>query len=273
MITKYIWVYVMINFTLLIVSSPGSGQVRIGPDNTIAITPGAMFEVASSATVPKGFLSPRISLSDTSAWGLSGSSSDGMMVYNTNASITGGSGVGLYIFYNSRWNRMVDEAALVSLPRARVVSTVNQGGAAGGGFIQNQNTVIPHDTIDPSTTGITVSADGVKFTILTAGYYLIATSFRVGENGANSGTTVGERYLSIMKNAIYDANYYISGGSALASTGITCTGTTSLNTNVMSYLNAGDTILSNFIQTSNYTNIISDASLGTISMQVVKCSN
>jgi hypothetical protein len=272
MIKKYSWLYMIINFFLLIISSSCFGQVRIGSDNTVAITPGAMLEVASSATMQKGFLSARVSLANAAVWGLSGTSSDGMMVYNTNAGIIGGAGAGMYIFYNSRWNRMADNVSITALPRAMVSATVNQGGAAsGGGFVQNQNYAIIHNSTDASTAGVAVSADGVQFTILSAGYYLISVNLRVYETTAATGTVVGERYLSIVKNATYNANYFTSGGTPLASTGMTTTGISSLSTNVMSYLAVGDTISANFVQTSNYINIQSDPNQTT--MKLVKCSN
>jgi len=63
----------------------------------------AMLEVASSN---KGFLPPRISLVSVSDVTTIPSPATGLLVFNTNASITGGSGAGYYFFNGSKWVRL-----------------------------------------------------------------------------------------------------------------------------------------------------------------------
>ena len=61
-----------------------SAQVKIG-DNPTAINAGSALEIESTN---KGLLMPRISLANTTTWGLSGTAAAGMHVYNTNAATT-----------------------------------------------------------------------------------------------------------------------------------------------------------------------------------------
>lgn len=81
-------------------------------DNTVTGTlslprAGAVLELESSN---KGLMAPRISLSATTTWGLLGTDSAGMVVYNSNPGITGttaaptlGGGVGFYYWDGDRW--------------------------------------------------------------------------------------------------------------------------------------------------------------------------
>ena len=59
-------------------------QVKIG-DNPTTINPGSVLELESTN---KGLLMPRISLTNTTTWGLLGTPAAGMHVYNTNTGIT-----------------------------------------------------------------------------------------------------------------------------------------------------------------------------------------
>ncbi|WP_353718764.1 tail fiber domain-containing protein [Dyadobacter sp. 676] len=80
-------------------------QVKIG-DNPTTINPGSALEIESSN---KGLLIPRISLSNTTTWGLAGTPAAGMSVYNTNTGITSSNasypsaGAGEYYFDGNGW--------------------------------------------------------------------------------------------------------------------------------------------------------------------------
>lgn len=81
-------------------------------DNSISGTSpyareGALLELESNN---KGVLMPRISLTSTTAWGLSGTDTAGMMVYNNNAALSGSpaapalsGGIGFYYWDGGRW--------------------------------------------------------------------------------------------------------------------------------------------------------------------------
>ncbi len=76
------------------------GNVGIGTN-----TPDASAKLDISST-DKGLLIPRVSLTNASTFGLSGATSTaGMMVYNTNAAMTGGYGVGFY-YWTGTWNKV-----------------------------------------------------------------------------------------------------------------------------------------------------------------------
>jgi hypothetical protein len=71
----------------LFTSSTLFAQVKIG-DNSTVINLGSALEIESAN---KGFLMPRISLSNTTTWGLLGTAAAGMHVYNTNPAINSSS--------------------------------------------------------------------------------------------------------------------------------------------------------------------------------------
>lgn len=80
-------------------------QVTIGSQNDPH--QGAVLDLQSTT---KGLLLPKVSLSNvniltviTSPTSAQKTSATGMVVYNTNASVTGGSGVGIYVWNGSQW--------------------------------------------------------------------------------------------------------------------------------------------------------------------------
>ncbi|MDR0547316.1 MAG: hypothetical protein LBG77_07020, partial [Dysgonamonadaceae bacterium] len=77
------------------------GQVRIG-DNADPHQ-GAILDLTNASNL--GMLLPRVSLSDVSVWSLTGNPADGtaMVVYNTNNSVIGGNGSGVYVWDGSAW--------------------------------------------------------------------------------------------------------------------------------------------------------------------------
>ncbi len=69
---------------LLISTLTAQAQVKIG-NNPTSINGGSLLELESTN---KGLLMPRINLTNTTTWGLSGTAVAGMHVYNTNTGIT-----------------------------------------------------------------------------------------------------------------------------------------------------------------------------------------
>lgn len=92
---------VILLFTFLF-SIISFSQVGIG-----TTTPDDSSVLDISAT-DKGVLVPRVSLGDVSDTMIDGinTAATGLLVYNTNASVTGGSGVGFYMFNGSAWERL-----------------------------------------------------------------------------------------------------------------------------------------------------------------------
>lgn len=73
--------------------------------NTTAPDPSSMLDVVAT---DKGMLVPRVSLNNVANTMLDGTNTaaTGLLIYNTNAAVTGGSGVGFYYFTGSVWQRL-----------------------------------------------------------------------------------------------------------------------------------------------------------------------
>jgi len=92
---------VIVLFILINVKS--FAQVGIG---THTPDPSTVLDITA---IDRGVLFPRISLNDVTDASLDGANTaaDGLMIYNTNASVTGGDGVGYYMFNGSNWNKIL----------------------------------------------------------------------------------------------------------------------------------------------------------------------
>lgn len=92
-------IYLAFGFFLSLAwSESAQAQQKIG-SNPGTLHPGAILELESSN---RGFLLPRISIANLSTWGLNGTATDGMMVFNTNAT----TGTGYYVWSGSAWTRI-----------------------------------------------------------------------------------------------------------------------------------------------------------------------
>lgn len=88
-----------------IVHASVNSQVKIG-DNATTINSASLLELE---TTNKGFVLPRVSLTSTSSSSpLASGLLTGTIVYNTNSSITGGSGIGIYYWDGSKWNYLAN---------------------------------------------------------------------------------------------------------------------------------------------------------------------
>ncbi|WP_421826510.1 hypothetical protein [Larkinella sp.] len=118
-------------------------QMKVG-NNPTSINPGSLIEMESTN---KGLLMPRISLTTTTTWGLAGTPTAGMHVYNTNASITSSTTsyptlaakIGEYYWDGTGWVALAPAVKTTgvtsfsqSAPGVRV--TIPPGGPAGGGY-------------------------------------------------------------------------------------------------------------------------------------------
>ena len=96
-------------------------QVGIGtttPDTSAAL------DITST---DKGLLIPRINLSDVTTTSLDGTNTaaTGLLIWNTNASVTGGNGTGLYYFDGSQWQKL-------KTPANTLDGAYDQGGSGAG---------------------------------------------------------------------------------------------------------------------------------------------
>jgi hypothetical protein len=153
--------------TLMVLSAASmNAQVRIG--GSIDPNPAAVLDLnadntATPATVAGGFSLPRVSL-DTTNVKLKGQTPlNGTMVYNTNASMKGGQGAGVYI-WTGKWNSLVTSIPVTSItlaPAGTVYIPV-------GSTVQVTATTVPANATNSilswsssNTTAATVNANGL----------------------------------------------------------------------------------------------------------------
>ncbi len=116
--TYFILILASLNF---IFSNNMQGQVGIGTNTPDA---SAALDVVST---DKGMLIPRINLSDVTTTSLDGTNpaATGLLIWNTNASVTGGNGTGLYYFDGTQWQKLKS-------PGNTLDKAYDQGGAGAG---------------------------------------------------------------------------------------------------------------------------------------------
>lgn len=85
--------------TLFAITVSNAQSVGINTDNSQPNS-SAMLDVKSTN---KGFLPPRVSLTSTADVTTVTSPANGLLVYNTNTSITNGTGIGFYYYNGTRW--------------------------------------------------------------------------------------------------------------------------------------------------------------------------
>jgi hypothetical protein len=140
--------------TLIVLSAASmNAQVRIGGStdpNPAAVLDLNADDTATPATVAGGFSLPRVSL-DTTNVKLKGQTPvNGTMVYNTNASMKGGQGAGVYYWTGSKWASLVTTVPVTSL-------TVSPSGTVNipvGSTTQITATTAPINATNPSLTGV-----------------------------------------------------------------------------------------------------------------------
>ena len=98
--------------------------------NTTGATahPSALLDISS---FNKGVLIPRISLTDINDITTIAAPAVSLLVYNTNAAIAGGSGIGYYFFTGAKWLRVIDD----STPLIGWSTSGNAGTIPGTNFI------------------------------------------------------------------------------------------------------------------------------------------
>lgn len=196
--------------------------------NTTGSSPdaSAMFDVESTN---KGFLIPRVNLTDVNTFGLSGSSStESIFLYNTNAAVTGGVGKGFYYWTGTVWSPL-GNPTLNSLPNGQIWL----GNASNLPTANNPNNAFVFENALTETGANTVRWGGslMQNTTITGGnfnttYSLSGTgSFSVVEEanppsifvaGNNSATNDG--YVGIGTNSPQNRLHVVHGTATTAST-------------------------------------------------------
>lgn len=201
---------------LMVISSiKAFSQVGIG---TVSPHVGSILELSSAN---QGFLLTRVSLANTTTWGLSGTSIEGMKVYNTNTSIVGTAlapklktGKGVYYWSNSKWVPVgeVDIPVKIvgvdgigcslSSPNNFTSAVVDATDAANGGVLADVNTIYINKCDGSSWTYNASSNNYITYNSISGTpFNVLNTSLDVGGNkfkpiirlgNVYSGTEIGK---------------------------------------------------------------------------------
>ena len=134
-----------------------SNNVGIG---TITPNSGAQLDVTATN---RGFLPPRVNLSGSNVWGLSGTPTNGMMVFNIAPAGSDTSVVftGLYVWENGKWNHLAyieHKAAFV----LGVYCHKDETGAYQEARPMNATNTLPFNVVVNTTGGYSVTSDTVN---------------------------------------------------------------------------------------------------------------
>lgn len=224
-------------FCLILMVCISHAQVKIAAVNGIPAA-SSMLEVESSN---RGFLPPRIALSNRTMALNGGTPLDGMIVFNTNL----GSGFGgLCVWHHSKWNKLTDSRPSGDFTSyVELRQTVRQDLNAGTNNI-NWNTL---KRSQAPVDDLPMWSNGSDIVIRRPGVYCIVS--RVTINDVSSQPSAIERYIFVSKN-----------GEQIAANGYFSTFSPFMNISAMVYCNANDIIrIGTYTPSSGqYTNTVSD---------------
>lgn len=128
-------------------------QMKIG-DNVSSINSASLLELE---TTNKGFVLPRVSLTSVASTSpLPAGLLNGTVVFNTNASVTGGNGTGLYV-WNTSSSAWIPVTPNYGSGTTDYVARWTSSSALGTGLIRDNNTSVGINTAPVSTEMFTVS--------------------------------------------------------------------------------------------------------------------
>lgn len=168
-------------FALTLAPQMIKAQLKLG-DNATSINSASILELE---TINKGLVFPRISLSgENSSSPLPGTLLEGTVVYNTNSAMTGGTGVGLYIWTGSDWRSL---SPVTTAGTADYVTRWISATSLGIGVIRDNNTSVGF-SIAPSVServtvaGTTLNGLNVTSTNTASGAYAIRGNISTLQN-------------------------------------------------------------------------------------------
>lgn len=254
MLKKITTVFFPAFFTLMY-QNAGAQSLSV---NTTGATahPSAILDVSSTS---KGLLIPRVSLTSINDVATIAAPATSLLVYNSNAAITGGTGLGYYYFNGTQWVKMTDASA----PLNTWSTSGNSGTTAGTHFIgttdnvglmfkvngfqsgyldvTNLNTGFGERTLIGNTTGTNNAAFGYR------SLFNNTTGFANTANGAYSmfSNSTGNKNTANGDSALY-----------LNTTGAnnTAVGFMSLRSNISGNENVANGFHSLFANTSGFQN-------------------
>ena len=163
--------------------TPCFSQVGI---NTTTPDASAMLDVNSS---DKGLLIPRVSLANVTDTMLDGTNTaaTGLLIYNTNASVIGGNGVGYYSFNGTTWEKLITTSSAINDHDWYEVGTTTAPDNINDNIFTQGNVAIGKNTADypldvlstNNQTGIKLQLDGS-----TGGNKIIGIDLALNQTGA-----------------------------------------------------------------------------------------
>ena len=275
---------------ILIMRISVMSQVKIG-DNATTINSASLLELE---TTDKGFVLPRVSITDVSSSSpLAAGLLSGTIVYNTNSSTTGGSGIGIYYWDGSKWNFMANTA----ITGTYWSITGNSGTSSSSNFlgttdaqalrfkVNNQSSgFIDYSASAITTIGYLASATGTATGTTAFGYKALTlnttgqNNTAVGNNSVSKNTTGGSNsgfgYNTLANNVSGSNNTALGYRSLTTSTASnnTAGGYASLSANTSGSGNTAfgtNALLSNTTGTNNTAvgygaDVVAPASAGTL---------
>ncbi len=196
--------------TAIFLTQLSFGQVGIGTE-----TPDTSSVLDVSST-NQGVLLPRVSLSNVTDTSLDGvnTAATGLLIWNSNASVTGGDGVGYYSFNGTSWEKITTTSYDDGVILKAVSTTSSTSLAQGSDLIHSLNSVAINmggGSYDTATGTYTIPVDGVyeiktsfNVTLNPAAYEMVMSN-RLFLNGVYYATTIEQRTAAI--NNSYGVTY------------------------------------------------------------------
>jgi hypothetical protein len=186
------WAVILLGF----ISISANSQVVIVTDDASYTTPasGAMLDVKSTN---KGLLPPRVSLISITDVATIPSPTAGLIVYNTNASITNGQGIGYYYWDGTTWVHFEGSGQALKL------STVSL--SANTALLKTNNMVFATGNITLTLPAVTAADNGLQISVKNVG-----TSADLVTVQGNGGATIDNLANSTLTR--WEGKTYIASG-------------------------------------------------------------
>jgi hypothetical protein len=181
----------------ILLTNQGNAQQKIG-DNPTTINAGSVLELESTN---KGLLMPRVTLTTTTTWGLAGTATAGMTVYNTAAGITStntsypANGIGEYFWDGTGWVSKKAGAQAINNGLLDQISVSAQDGSTVQ-FIIPVDVLIPSDSLRITYSFYTTNPAGAS------NFYLVVPTIsttNLGGTGPCGGGSPGGFIHSTIK--------------------------------------------------------------------------
>jgi len=241
---------ILLVLLLFFASTQTYSQVGI---NTTSPDASSMLDVTAT---DKGILVPRISLNDVATTMLDGTNTaaTGLLIYNTNAAVTGGSGVGFYYFNGTTWEKLISgTASTEKIDDLLDGKSDNDGSQDGSSVFLGMNAGMNDDSSDNRNIGIgfeTLQTSATSFNNSAIGYQSLYSNTTGSGNAANG-------YQTLRNNTIGNWNVANGNLALFSNTGgnnNTANGNESLYSNTNGFNNTSSGYESMYLNTTGSDN-------------------